>query len=366
MIRAVMVSLAVIGFLPSFAAAQTAPAAPAPAPTSAADDTPTIRVGTTIFTDYTYVVSPESTNADGVSFHANAFNLTRGYVNITGTLNRYVAFRITPDIARETSAQASLSGSIEFRVKYAYAQFNLDHWMGPGAWVRLGVQQTPWLDFMESVYRYRFQGTMLPEREGYFASADAGASFHYSTKSGVAEVHTGIYNGENYNKAEANDQKAVMIRGTLRPFAKQSGASKGLRLTAFYDHDAYVNDAERTRFIGAATFEHRVANAAVEYLATGDRQRASAGLVEGRGYSLWITPKLTHGWEGLLRFDHMKPDDLQATIRQRTIAGIAYWIPMKSPATTALLLDYDGLTISNLAAKPPADRKIILHALIVF
>jgi len=219
---------------------------------------------------------------------------------------------------------------------------------------------------MEGVYRYRFQGTMLPEREGYFASADAGASFHYSTKSGVAEVHTGVYNGENYNKAEANDQKAVMVRGTVRPFAKQTGAAKGLRLSAFYDHDAYVKDAERTRFIGAATFEHKFANAAVEYLSTGDRPRASAALVEGRGYSLWITPKLTHGWEGLLRFDHMKPDESLATIKQRTIAGIAYWIPMKSPATTAILLDYDGLSISNSTANPPADRKIILHALIVF
>ena len=330
--------------------------------TPAQDDTPTIRVGTTIFTDYTYQASPKSTNADGELYHANGFNLTRGYVNITGSLNRYVAFRLTPDIARETNASSSISGSLEFRIKYAYGQFNLERWMGGAAtWARLGVQQTPWLDFMEGVYHYRFQGTMLPEREGYFASADAGASFHYGTKSGVAEIHTGIYNGENYNKAEVNDQKAFMIRGTVRPFAKQDGAGKGLKLSAFYDHDAYVKNAERRRFLSAATFEHRVANAAFEYLSTDDRQRASANLVEGRGYSAWVTPKFTHGWEGLVRFDHMKPDATLATIRQRTIAGIAYWIPMKSPATTALLLDYDGLTVSNATSGPPADRKISLH-----
>jgi len=111
--------------------------------TPAQEDTPTVRVGTTIFTDYTYQASPKSTNADGVTYHANAFNLTRGYVNITGTLNRYVAFRLTPDIARETSTTASLSGSLEFRIKYAYGQFNLDRWMGAGSWARLGVQQTP-------------------------------------------------------------------------------------------------------------------------------------------------------------------------------------------------------------------------------
>ena len=43
--------------------AQTAPAAQAPKP----DDTPSIRVGATLFTDYTYTSSPEAVDADGNS-----------------------------------------------------------------------------------------------------------------------------------------------------------------------------------------------------------------------------------------------------------------------------------------------------------
>ena len=56
------------------------------------------------------------------------------------------------------------SDSLVFRIKYAYAQFNLDDWMTRGSWVRLGIQQTPWVDFEEGIYRYRFQGTVFAER----------------------------------------------------------------------------------------------------------------------------------------------------------------------------------------------------------
>ena len=66
-----------------------------------------------------------------------------------------------------------------FRVKYAYLQTNLDDWTGRGSYARFGIQQTPYLDFLESIYRYRFQGTMFTERIGLFASADAGVSYRY-------------------------------------------------------------------------------------------------------------------------------------------------------------------------------------------
>lgn len=33
-------------------------------------------------------------------------------------------------------------------------------------WVRVGMQQTPFIDGEESVYRYRFQGTLFAERDG--------------------------------------------------------------------------------------------------------------------------------------------------------------------------------------------------------
>src|SRR5213083_1337895 len=254
--RAVLVVVAVL-ISSTLSFAQVTPAAGYTPP----DDTPSIKVGAVIYPDYTFQTSPETIDADGNTIHSNAFNVTRSYINITGNISHIVAFRITPDVARETNPASSLNGSLEFRIKYAYAQFNLDDWMTKGSYARFGIQQTPWLDFAEGIYRYRFQGTMFVEREGYFASADAGASFHYKLPSNYGDVHGGVFNGENYNKAEVNNQKALQVRTTVRPFATGVPVLRGIRASVFYDADSYVKSAPRNRFIGGLTFEHTYVNA---------------------------------------------------------------------------------------------------------
>src|SRR5438067_9509815 len=153
------------------------------------DDTPKINVGAVVFADYTYVESPKSKDADGNAINNSSFNVTRAYINITGNLNHLIAFRITPDISRETNTTPSLSGSQIFRLKYAYAQLNLDDWTTKGSWVRFGQQQTPYLDYSEGIYRYRFQGTMFAERVGLISSADAGLSGHYAFNGNYGDVH---------------------------------------------------------------------------------------------------------------------------------------------------------------------------------
>ena len=89
--------------------------------------------------------------------------------------------------------------------------------MTRGSFARFGMQQTPWIDFIDSVYRYRFQGPTLEDREGILSSSDVGATFRYVFAGNYGEVHGGIYNGDNYNRAEPNDQKALMVRVTFRP-----------------------------------------------------------------------------------------------------------------------------------------------------
>jgi len=239
------------------------------------DDTPSIRVGATLFADYTLTQKPEIRDADGNAVKLNAFNVGRAYINVTGNISHLIAFRITPDITRETGTGSSLNGSYTFRLKYAYAQFNLDDWMNRGSWVRLGMQQTPWVDFEETVYRYRFQGTIFADREGFLSSSDVGASFRYYLPGNYGDIHGGIYNGETYTRPEANDQKAFMVRASVRPM-RMHPVLRGLRLTGFYDHDAYVTHAERRRAIGAVTFEHKYLNAAASYLSVTDQPRATA------------------------------------------------------------------------------------------
>jgi hypothetical protein len=180
-------------------------------------DEPTLKVGATMFADATYQAAPTTVDVDGNEINGNAFNVSRAYINLTGTLSKRFAFRVTSDIARETGSGSSFSGSQQFRLKYAYAQLNLDEWATKGSFVRFGMQQTPYMDYVEQHYRYRFQGPVFADREGYLSSSDVGVSARYVFPSDYGDVHAGVYNGEGYNKPEANDQKAMQIRATVRP-----------------------------------------------------------------------------------------------------------------------------------------------------
>src|SRR4030095_12093887 len=166
------------------------------------DDTPSIRLGTTFYGNYTFQQSPKVTDADGNSVYLNSFDVTRTYINITGNINHRIAFRLTPDISRATGSTATNNNSLVFRVKYAYGQFNLDDWTGnwKQTWVRIGANQTPFVDWEEGVYRYRFQGTVFSERVGRLTSSAFGASFHTNFPSHYGEIHTGVYNGEGYTQ----------------------------------------------------------------------------------------------------------------------------------------------------------------------
>ena len=123
------------------ASAQITPAAGYTPP----DDTPSIRVGMTLFPTFTVQTNPNVTDADGNSVNRSAFDVQRAYINITGNISHLVAFRITPDITRESGLLSLGPGntvpndSLVFRIKYAYAQFNLDDWTSRGSWVRLGT-----------------------------------------------------------------------------------------------------------------------------------------------------------------------------------------------------------------------------------
>ena len=349
------------GSLAAVAFGQVTPAAGYTPP----NDTPSFKVGATIFADYTYNESPTGTDADGNSIHNSSFNISRAYINVTGSLNHMIAYRITPDITRESGSGSSLNGSYTFRLKYAYGQFNLDDWMNKGSWVRLGVQQTPFIDYNEGIYRYRFQGTTFEDREGLFPSSDAGASFHWAAPGGYGDIHTGVYNGEGYSKSETNNEKAFQIRGSLRPLPL-GGVWKGLRITGYLDEDHYVQDAKRERAVGQVTFEHPLVNVGADIVSTKDRTSATKSEVEGRGYTIWATPKFgTSGWEALLRHDEFEPNKaVSSQKRKRDIVGLAYWFQHLQGVQSALMVDYDKLDQSSFGK--PDDTRYGIKLLINF
>jgi len=322
-------------------------------------DEPTLKVGVTIFADATVQTSPEIKDADGNTINMSAFNVSRAYLNVTGSLNKRISFRITPDVAREAGSGSSLAGSQNFRLKYAFAQLALDEWTTKGSWLRFGTQQTPYLDYSEAIYRYRFQGTSFAEREGYITSSDNGLSARYVLPGDYGDVHAGFYNGDGYSKAEVNDQKSFQLRASVRPLPK-SPLFKGLRATLFYDGDSYVQSAKRERVIAQASFEHKFVSAGVETIATKDRTSVSKPELDGNGWSAWATPKFGHGWELLLRHDDNRPDDNTNTHRRRDIAGVAYWLPELQKVATAVMVDYDSLSVTGKARDTRYGLKLLV------
>jgi hypothetical protein len=356
-----------IAFVAALAAAvPSAGQTTAAAGAAAIDDTPKISVGATLFADYLVQQQPKIVDADGNTVTLNQFEIGRSYINVTGNISHAIAFRITPDIVRETGVGSSLNGSYVFRIKYAFAQWNLDDYMTKGSWARFGIQQTPYVDFMEGIYRYRFQGTIFEEREGYISSSDAGASMHYNLPDNWGDLHGGVYNGENYNKFEVNNEKGWMLRGSLRPLAHAAPALRGLRVHGFVVHDLYVKNADRRRGIVSASFEHPYVNAAFDYLATTDQTSAAKAAVKGHGWTAWATPR-ARGWEALLRYDHLEPNTSQTSqLRTRSIIGGSYWFPHQGNVSTALLLDVDTAKFEGFATPQPTQRRIAVHALVNF
>lgn len=302
-----------ISVCPSIAqSAQTPPPAPAAAP--AEPDYPIVRVGVLSYVQY----DDELKNRDNF----NAFDVTRAYLNVNGQLSKNVRFRFTPDVRRATDG--SLSGSLVVRVKYAFVE--LDNVKAARSWVRFGAHQTPWLDFEESIDRYRVQGTMFAEREALIpGSSDFGVGY-FTPLGKHIDIQTGIYNGEGYAQTDLNKYKSVQGRVTVRPFAG-TGIANGVRLSGFYNAGWYAANRPRRLGIVMGSFEHTHLVATLQYLAATENPNGARD-VDRRGSSGFVELRQgPSGWAALARVDQLDPDRLIAgNSQRRVIAGAAYWV----------------------------------------
>ncbi len=324
----VIPSLAVLLALAGAASAQTP--APEPAPTSppvqaaaaapAPENAyPKVNLGVLAYFQY----GAELDNRGDY----NAFDVTRTYLNVTGDLSPRVKFRVTPDIRRVTDG--SLAGSLTFRIKYAFIE--LDD-LGPRSWLRFGAHQTPWLDFEESINRYRVQGPMFAEREGVIpGSSDFGMGYLTRLPAGYGEINVGVYNGEGYARAEPDRHKSLQARVTIRPFPR-AGLAKGLRLSGFYDAGWFADDRPRRHGILMASFEHPHVAGTVQWLTGTERGAAAPADADLGGTSAFLEVRQgVSGWAALARVDDYTPDRSRRDVaNRRVIAGGARWFVLTS------------------------------------
>ncbi len=344
------------------------PAAPtAPAPAGALKG---LKIGTTTYLSY------QDGEAGGDDF--SRFTIKRGYIDIRQKISDSFSVRLTPDVTQDSS------GDVKVRMKYAYGQFQW-HELGFLAkpTVEFGIAHMPWLDFEESINRYRMQDTMFLERNGIFNSADVGVMFganlggeldesyrsnvnsHFAGRWGSFQL--GVYNGGGYHASEANTNKVIEGRFTLRPLPD---IVPGLQVSLLgLDGEGNVSDAA-----GAPAPDWRVVNAMVSYesprfVATGQiysgdgNQKGSAVNPDGSaraqdGWSLFSEVRLDEArkWAVFGRYDEFDADTDGSgdRVSKRSILGLAWWFHKSN----AWVLDYDR--VEHEGAGVDADHRLQL------
>jgi hypothetical protein len=291
------------------AAALAQDTTPAPATTSTANEG-RVTFGVVTFLQYDYELHERD--------NYNAFDVTRGYLDVTGRLSDRISVRFTTDVRPTTDA--SLDQNLTARLEYAYLEAK---WTADRTFL-FGMQETPWLTFEESINRYRVQGLMFAEREGLIPGpSDLGAGLVYKRK--VFEIHGGVYNGEGYGRAEIDKYKSVQARGTATVYSMNNDESR-VRLSGFYSYGWYAKDRPRNVGIVMASFESPHVVATAQYLSATDNPFVVTD-IERQGLSFFGEARMGKtGWAGLGRVDMFNPDaDREGDDVRRYIFGGAHW-----------------------------------------
>ena len=165
----------------------------------------------TIFADYTVTEKPKIKDADGNEVTPNAFNVGRAYINVTGNISHIIAFRDHaghhPRDRHRQLAERQLHLPPEVRLR-AVQPGRLDdaRVVGRGSACSRRRGSTS----RRAIYRYRFQGTVFAEREGYLSSSDVGRVVPLQLAAATTATSTAASTtARPTTSAEANDQKAL-------------------------------------------------------------------------------------------------------------------------------------------------------------
>ena len=345
------VAAAVAGGIAISASATTQLRAQAQPNPNAASAAPSVRVTSTMFLNY--LVSMSDTIA-----RSNNFDVARAYINVLGRFDDGVSTRVTADVYRPAD------GTLTYRLKYAYVAWNPKS--GPYA-IKFGMINTPWIEWEETLWDYRFQGGVAFDRAGYLTSSDLGAGVDGSFRGERFNFQATIVNGEGYNRPGGDEGKDVQARASLRLMSTDdSGRVGGLRVSAYGQYGKRTAGGPRNRAVGMVSYRSRALTIAAEAAAVKDRL-ASGSNADGRVYSAFGVAHIgTTPWSVIARADHVDPNRNESNDGYTTfIAGPSYQIakPLR------VLLDIDHTSYQRDVLPPElqvAKTRMLLQALVTF
>jgi hypothetical protein len=255
-----------------------------------------VDVGITVYADFTGATGTSFTGdpTKGVSNAtannnkglASGFHFTRTYLNVrkyfdNGDHIRLTLDQMVNDVGGNSCPNANTSGgncheAAPFGLsgfagtgrnntflKYVY----YDHLFVPGLQMRFGMHQTPWIEYEEHRWTYRWLFPTMVDQQNLQTSADLGVSLLGKVLDNRLEYHVAFQEGEGYQNTPDGRGYAILGRVSVEPL-------DGIILSAFGHNERERNGIEGfnpQRLLGNIEF----------YDPTSDRFKLNAQMVWG-------------------------------------------------------------------------------------
>jgi hypothetical protein len=212
---------------------------------------PQVSVTGVVYTQYQYSDAPIAAKS--------TFDMTRAYVNVLGRFSNGITTRVTTDILPNPG------GNQTIRLKYAFAAWTPT---GSSLTYKLGMIHTPFVDWEETLWDYRMQGTIAVDRNGAMTAADIGVGVDGHWKGEQVNAQFAIVNGEGYAGGTGDFHKDAEARVSVRlqPTNDNSRVG-GLRATGYVGIGKVTGTgADRNRYLGMLSYRTNQYTVAGEFV----------------------------------------------------------------------------------------------------
>ncbi|HWH03105.1 MAG TPA: hypothetical protein VN674_05395 [Gemmatimonadales bacterium] len=318
-----------LGALVAAPAVAQNPATPAPSP---------ITVSGVVYAQYAYQMTALQGATD--TFHTNAFDVTRAYLNVIGRFSGGIMTRVTADIAHVTNGQQT------YRLKYAYAGYNPE---GSALTYKLGLMQTPYLDWEEALWDYRMQGTTVLDGP-YLSSSNFGADVDGNINKEQVDFQAGIFDNGSYSAGLGDERKDFQARVSVRAMDTDDPSRVGgLRVTGFAQIGKPPTGGTRSRFVGVVSYKSKMLTLAGMFTMATDSVTGATAETKGQVLSAFGVYHFSGTPVAVIaRFDHIKPSkDAPSTTVGFTANHIVLGASYQLSPNVRLLLDANLLSEAN-------------------
>jgi hypothetical protein len=297
---------------------------------ASAQQAPQVSVTGVVYTQYQYSDAPIAAKS--------TFDMTRAYVNVLGRFSNGITTRVTTDIIPSAGAPGQV-----IRLKYAFAAWTPT---GSSLTYKLGMIHTPFVDYEETLWDYRMQGTIAVDRNGHngqitMTSADIGFGVDGHWNGEQVNAQFALVNGEGYSNGTGDFRKDVEARVSVRlqPTNDNSRVG-GLRATGYVGIGKLTGSGfDRNRYLGQLSYRTN------QYTVAGEFVSMKTAALTGSIISAFGVYHLTASKVAFIgRVDVVDPDkNIAGNNTTRIIGGASYQL---SP-NVRMLADIDRVKPSG-------------------